>query len=294
MEYIFRLPDGRRLALWSERNQILRLMSGGGNRSQSVIRSDYLSDLSAVMYDGKIYFVYQNTASMVMLHLPDDEEDVLLFGERMESCRHSGLKLLVWREMLYLFYAAWNPVREKYALKLRKLPMIRASDGTESGQYPTGPENGFSREKELIEKLDVIPRFQVMSEDDVLCVVCGETYMRLTPAENGEECWERGRWRLEEELADLRIEYGILQEKSRSLEKAIAELQLSNQLLVEQRETEKQRLALAITQYNELADLTKKLQQEGKKWRDRYQQETGKKSGRGGAVKVKRLNETPM
>jgi len=172
--------------------------------------------------------------------------------------------------------------------------MIRASDGTESGQYPTGPENGFSREKELIEKLDVIPRFQVTSEDDVLCVVCGETYMRLTPAENGEECWERGRWRLEEELADLRIEYGLLQEKSRSQEKAIAELQLSNQLLVEQRETEKQRLALAITQYNELADLTKKLQQEGKKWRDRYQQETGKKSGRGGAVKVKRLNETPM
>lgn len=348
MEYLFRLPDGRRLALWSERNQIVRLISGVGNRSQSVIRSDFLSDLSAAMHDGKIYFVYQNTASMVMLHLPDDEEDILLFGERLESCRHGGLTLVVWQERLYLFYAAWNPVREKYALKLRELPMNRTADGAENGLNSGAQDNGSRPEMEVLRDLETVPAFHLLAEENALSVLLGEDCLRLTRTEAGEECWERGKWLSEEMLDGLRTkmsgleeerggllrqvseleaergnlqarlnifeqEHEILQEQTRELEGGIGGLQeklkmltIENRALKEsnrvkgeaavelqnEKAAAEARLTSAVDQYNELAELTRQLQQEGKKWRDRYYQETKKKNTRSGAVKVKRVSET--
>ena len=39
----------------------------------------------------------------------------------------------------------------------------------------------------------------------------------------------------------------------------------------------KNRLDTAVTQYNELAEVARQLQIEGKKWRDKYYQETKKK-----------------
>lgn len=313
MEYLFRLPDGRRLALWSERNQIVRMVSGGGNRSQNVIRSDFLSDLVAAMYDGKIYFVYQNTASMVMLHLPDDEEDILLFGERLESCRHGGLTLFPWQGKLYLFYTAWNSVREKYALKLRELPLNRvaggASDGiadrAESGPGSVAADNGARPEVELLRELETEPVFQVLAEENALYVLFWEGSLKLMRAENGEEHWERGKWisqeqirELESGISELQQEKGNcrdriteLQQERDILQNRIIELRSANRLLDGQRQSAESRLASAIDQYNKLAELTRQLQQEGKKWRDRYYQET-RKNERTGAMKVKRISET--
>ncbi len=339
MEYLFRLPDGRRLALWSERNQIIRLVSGGGNRSQSVIRGDYLSDLSAAMYDGKIYFVYQNTAGSIMFHVPEDEEDTLLFGERLESCRHGGLTLVVWRGRLYLLYTAWNPVREVYALKMRELPMNGEVDEAENSPGTVARDMGSCLEQELLRDLEEAPAFRVLVDRNALNVLSGEECLRLTLAEDGSECWEKGRWLgeerivlqkrvseleaecsvLQEQIRDLEDEVGGLQERMRMLTiessalkesnrvkgevavelqkekdilyKRVSELQAANQLLTGQQQATQAHLTSAVNQYNELAELTKQLQQEGKKWRDRYYQETKKKKERSGAVKVKRVSE---
>ena len=339
MEYLFRLPDGRRLALWSERNQIIRLVSGGGSRSQSVIRSDFLSDLSAAMYDGKIYFVYQNTSGSIMLHVPEDEEDTLLFGERLESCRHGGLTLAVWRGRLYLLYTAWNPVREAYALKMRELPMNDDGDEAENRSGAAARDMGACPEQELLRDLEEAPVFRVLVDKHALNVLSGEECLRLTPAEDGSEHWERGRWLgeerivlqkqvseleaecsvLQEQIRDLEDEVGGLQEKMKRLTiesgalkesdrvkgetaaalqkendilyKRVGELQAANQLLTGQQQATQAHLTSAVSQYNELAELTRQLQQEGKKWRDRYYQETKKKKERSGAVKVKRVSE---
>lgn len=353
MDYLFRLADGRRLALWSEKNQIVRQLSGGGgNRSHITMRSDFLSDLSAVSVNGRIYFVYQNTARMVMLYLPDAEEDLLLFGESIESCRHSDLTLAVWEDGLYLFYVGWSPIRERYFLKARKLALGRLmiSDGqkevteTVLGQEFTEP-----------------PEYRLIQAKDGLTVLAGEDCWKMRSDKAGGTVWNLGkwaekdrieRWRLAEEtVEEMQSKLKEEQEKTGSLQKALGEerakageLQKAslaekqritaqlNQLRAEKEqltekweclqseyqkqaegksrleeeiqrlaeECEKQKLEqeqyrtqlqAAVNQYNELAEVARQLQIEGKKWRDKYFQETKKRKERSLAAKGKQSGE---
>lgn len=269
MEYLFRLPDGRRLALWSERNQIVRLVPGGG-QSQSVIRTDFLADLSAVMHEEKIYFVYQNIAGAVMFHAPD-AEDVLLFAERLENCRFGGLTLTVWQGKLFLLYTSWNAVRESYSLKLWELPTKGAGDVAEPVSVHS--QDNVIRETELVSGTAYEPSFQVLRADKEMMIGMGEKCLRLEMNEAGEIVCRRGSWMSEQEQGQmLRLKNEVEDWRVRLTN---AQTQLDS----------------AVSQYNELAELTKKLQQEGKHWRDRYYQETKKRGNRSGAVKAKRISE---
>lgn len=286
MDFLFRLPDGERLALWGEKGQIIRLLSGG-NRNRTVIRSDYLSDLSAVMVEGMIYFVYQNVSGAVMLHLPEEEEDILLMAERLENCRFNGLTLAVWQRKLYLFYSAWNAVRETYLLKMREVFRFGSGDMAEDG-FSTEHE-GATEETEVWEDREKAPAFEVSAVGDRLTVRVGETELNRTMTLEGTKIWERGSRITDEEIEALRrrtekdceaLRYELDKEKQR------AELELYRER--EQVRELEGRLISAVEQYNDLTTLAQKLQAEGKKWRDRYLAETKKKRERSGAVKVRR------
>ena len=272
MDFLFRLPDGERLALWGEKGQIIRLLSGG-NRSRTVIRSDYLSDLSAVMVEGKIYFVYQNISGSVMLHLPDEEEDILLMAERLENCRFTGLTLVVWQRKLYLFYFAWNAVRGANLLKMREIFAFGADDMAQGSSLTE--REGQITEVEVWEDRENMPAFEVSAAGDRLTVRVGETELYRIMTSDGTYSWERGRRITDEERDELLVRCSE------------AELELYRE-----RETVRElenRFAAAVEQYNELTKLAQRLQAEGKKWRDRYLAETRKKRDRSGAVKVRRI-----
>lgn len=278
MDYLFRLADGRRVALWSEKNQIIRQLSGGGgNRSHMTLRTDFLSDFSAASLDGKIYFTYQNTSRRVMLYLPDGEEDRLLFGESIESCRHGGLNLIAWNGRLYLFYTAWSPIKESYALKMRKpLEAITQGDGT---VYADGEETILTQE------LGEAPEFQVISGQKELWVISGGNCWRLTAGENGAESWQEGIWtaaemvdgwevlrkkaeeakqkmqqimserkQLEEENSKLREWKSGLQEENRVLREKISEYDAEQKRLMTEKEefqTEQRRLKTEAADFQE-------------------------------------------
>lgn len=326
MDYLFRLADGRRVALWSEKNQIIRQLSGGGsNRSYMTLRTDFLSDFSAASLEGKIYFTYQNTSRRVMLYLPDGEEDRLLFGESIESCRHSNLTLIAWNGELYLFYTAWSPIKEKYALKVRK-PLEGGTQG-DVAVYAGGEETILEQE------LDEVPVFQVIPGQSELWVIAGEDSWRLTSKADGAEGWQRGVWtaaekvdrweelsreaektrekclemtseqkcmtekmkemnaerktllneneRLQTERDQLKHENADFQEEIQRLSEECEKYQLETQrarddLKAAQAENSA-RLQSAVTQYNDLAEVARQLQIEGKKWRDKYYHETKKR-----------------
>lgn len=188
MDYLFRLADGRRLALWSERNQIFRQLSGEGGRSYVTLRTDFLSDFSAVNFDGRIYFVYRNTARNVMLYRPEERGDRLLFGESVESCRHSGLTLAVWESELYLLYTVWNPIREKYSLRMQKpLDMLEQSGRSEE-------ETGMP----VLEESDTRPEFRVVEAENTLLIVSGGACWRLCRDSEKKDVWTYGVWSDEE------------------------------------------------------------------------------------------------
>ena len=319
MDYVFRLADGRRLALWSEKNQVIRQLSGGGgNRSQLSLRTDFLSDLSAVSVEGRFYYVYQNTSRRVVLSLPDGEEDRILFGESIEHCRHGGLTLIENGGQLYLFYTAWSPIRERYSLNVCKpLEWITGEEAAVGGEVPA---------KALLKDEETAPTFQVISEAGGIRVIVGQRCFCLNRKENGEESWREGRWcdadklndyeeqRIkmidltaradtyreeiqqisetleqkklihEQACRDHKSEMGRVTALNHELEEKIIRLDGQYQQLIQKnQETEKlaaetkTRLNVAITQYNELAEVARQLQIEGKKWRDKYYQETKKK-----------------
>lgn len=286
MDFLFRLPDGERLALWGEKGQIIRLLSGG-NRSRTVIRSDYLSDLSAVMVDGKIYFVYQNVSGAVMLHLPDEEEDILLMAERLENCQFTGLTLAVWQRKLYLFYFAWNAVRGANLLKMREVFAFGA-DGMAQGSSLTERE-GQITEVEVWEERENAPAFEVSAVGDRLAVRVGGNELHRTMTSEGTYRWERGSRITDEERDKLLARCLEAEERCNEVEAQCVKVE---QELYREREQVRElenRLVSAVEQYNELTKLAQRLQAEGKKWRDRYLSETKKKRERSGAVKVRRI-----
>ena len=311
MDFLYRLSDGERLALWGEKGQIIRLLSGG-NRSRTVIRSDYLSDLSAVMVEGKIYFVYQNVSGAVMFHLPDEEEDTLLMAERLENCRFTGLTLVVWQRKLYLFYSAWNAVRETYLLKMRAVFRFGSDDMAEDG-FSTEHEGG-TEETPVWEDREKAPEFEVSAIGDRLTVCVGENELHLTTTTEGTYRWERGSRITEEEREKLLARCSEAEERCEQADEMNSEIealrlksekdcealrrerdeviQRAELELYREREQVRElenRLVSAVEQYNELTKLAQRLQAEGKKWRDRYLSETKKKRERSGAVKVRRI-----
>lgn len=297
MDYLFRLADGRRLALWSEKNQIIRQLSGGGgNRSHITLRTDFLSDFSAAAIDGKIYFAYQNTSRRVMLYLPDGEEDRILFGESIESCRHSGMTLTAWKGKLYLFYLAFSPIRERYSLKVRKL--------LDNGQVKAGEDYEPGEEQVLAQDLEMAPEFQVVAEKECLRIMTGKKGWQLELDESGVESWQEGSWINEAGLSKQKEKEKAeaLQQEIRSLRgdrkqymEEIERLEEENEKLRLEQEQEvmayRAKLQSAVAQYNELAGMTRQLQTEGKKWRDKYFQEAKKRREKTAAVRAGRTAE---
>ena len=297
MDYLFRLADGRRLALWSEKNQIIRQLSGGGgNRSHITLRTDFLSDFSAAAIDGKIYFAYQNTSRRVMLYLPDGEEDRILFGESIESCRHSGMTLTAWKGKLYLFYLAFSPIRERYSLKVRKL--------LDNGQVKAGEDYEPGEEQVLAQDLEMAPEFQVVAEKECLRIMTGKKGWQLELDESGVQSWQEGSWINEAGLSKQKEKEKAeaLQQEIRSLRgdrkqymEEIERLEEENEKLRLEQEQEvmayRAKLQSAVAQYNELAGMTRQLQTEGKKWRDKYFQEAKKRREKTAAVKAGRTAE---
>ena len=290
MDYVFRLTDGRRLVLWSEKNQVIRQLSGGGgNRSQISLRTDFLSDLSAVVMEGKFYYVYQNTSRRVVLALPEEEERVL-FGESIEHCRHGGLTLVENGGQLYLFYTAWSPIRERYSLNVCKpLEWFAGEEVTVGGEIPATA---------LLRDEETVPAFQWIRDADGIRIMTGKRCFCLYRGVNGEDGWREGLWcdrdRLEwyeeqAEKADLlggRVntytqEIQRMSEewerKRLDYEDEIGRMKTINDDLDGKVREAKTRLEGAVTQYNELAEVARQLQIEGKKWRDKYYQETKRK-----------------
>lgn len=266
MDYVFRLADGRRLALWSEKNQVIRQLSGGGgNRSQVSLRTDFLSDLSAVSMEGKFYYVYQNTSRRVVLSLPEGEEERVLFGESIEHCRHGGLTLISSLGQLYLFYTAWSPIRERYSLNVcRPLEYIGDENFMVGGEIPATA---------LLKEEESVPAFQVIGEAGGIRVLAGQRCFCLNQGENGEENWQEGRYCVSDKLKW----YEEQAEKADELTAQIRQMKELNRQTDETVHQLKNRLDTAVTQYNELAEVARQLQIEGKKWRDKYYQETKKK-----------------
>lgn len=117
MGNVYAVDTQQNLIIYSAKNYIFLRTAVGENLTRPIILcNDYASDLSDVVYNKTIYYVYQNTNRDIILRNVMEREDLYKISSRNTPDCFSP-QIAVIRQMLILFYFVKNPVDNSYCLK---------------------------------------------------------------------------------------------------------------------------------------------------------------------------------
>ncbi len=262
MEKIHRLPDGSRLVVWEEWNQakglVLPVRRGTG---PYVYRQDVLRDLTSVLYQGNVYYAYHSLDHRICLGTAGEREVTAVLSDPSDLRRYSRLELLSWQDELWLFFCAWDPAVKKWDLKVMRPLASRETVSLWEG-FPELPDLDYAAG----ERLMILWQGNVCLWDgrgrpekgEILMAGAGESAREAILSLKGE---------LEEER---KIREG---ERDRLKAETAERLSAVQEWYGDQMEKAK-------AQYEELAAYASALQDEGKKWREKYykaRQEAGRR-----------------
>ncbi|MCI8465938.1 MAG: hypothetical protein HFI63_08795 [Lachnospiraceae bacterium] len=238
MGEIHDLPDGTKLVVWEERNQILALTlplrRGAG---VTVLARDVLKDLTCAVFRGSVYYACHSLEHRIFFGLAGDGQPTAILSDPSDERRYSALRLLAWKEELYLFFRARSRGGKTWELKvMRPLSAREAKTLWE----------GFTEPMEPV-YVDTGGKLVILSGSRIC------TWDGKQPPEQGEI---------------LRLGTG---QKARD---AILKLEAENRQYKTQTENlmrkHETQLGEIKKQYDELAVYATELQQEGKRWREKY------------------------
>lgn len=262
MEYIYAMSGGRKAVIYDEGNNILLAFLNRGRSAQWVIvERDYHSNLAVGQFGGELYISYISVAHELVWKKIGEEGRLVLFADVNRAFQLSDLNIVGLREVQYIFYRFFNP-----------------SAGTEEIRYvnPDGDRKSTVLLSEGRAMYDC--RIEYVEGRIYLSYKCGDE-------QNGQQknfivtMEENGRHRLEEYVLCRQTTLTELEERCRTTDE-----QYNKEIKEKQKEYEK-RLKDEIRnveqrykkQYDELADLTKQIQKEGRTWRDLYHKSIQKK-----------------
>ena len=251
MENLHRLPDGSRLLIWEEWNQarglILPVRRGTG---PFVYRQDVLGDLTSELYQGSIYYAYHSLDHRILLGTAGEREVTAVLSDPSDQRRYSRLRLLSWQDELWLFFCAFDPSSGKWELRVMRPLAGRETAAVWEG-FPKPPELSYRRGERLMilwgEKVCFFAGYGKTEKGEILTEREGAAAREaiLSLRENREQELERVRGEAAERLAAVQEWYGSQLKKAKA-------------------------------QYDELAAYASSLQEEGKRWRERYYKERGR------------------
>lgn len=238
MEQIHSLPDGTKLAVWEERNQAMAL-SFPLRRGMGVmtLARDVLKDLTSACLGGTVYYAYHSLEHRVMFGAAGDGQPAAVLSDPSDGRGYSAFRLLEWKGELYLFLRARSRNGKSWEIKAVK-PLSEREEKTLWGSFAAPPEPVYS-----------------ISEERLVILAAGKicTWDGKQPAEPGEI-----------------LHYGTGQKAREAILKLEAENRKQRaqlEALVKNHET---RIGEIKRQYDELAAYASQLQQEGKRWREKY------------------------
>ncbi len=237
MGCIHSLPDGTKLAVWEERNQVMALpIPFRRGTGAAVLARDVLKDLTSVVFRGQVYYACHSLEHRILFGAAGEGAPAAVLSDPSDGRQYSGLRLLEWKEELYLFFRARGRDGKLWELKvMRPLSDREARTLWEGFSEPVEPV--YAGGKRLV----------ILAEGGIL------TWDGKKQPEQGEI---------------LRLGTG---QKARD---AILKLEAENRrerarirALAQEHEA---RLEEIKRQYDELAAYAGELQQEGKRWREKY------------------------
>ena len=117
MGNVYAVDAEKNLILYSTGNYICLRTSAGENLSRPIILcNDYASNLSDLVYNDTIYYVYQNTNRDIILRSVIEQNNLYIISNRnTPDCFYPQIATI--QKTLILFYFVKNPVNNSYCLK---------------------------------------------------------------------------------------------------------------------------------------------------------------------------------
>ncbi len=244
MEYIHSLPDGTKLAVWEERNQVMALpipfRRGAG---AAVLARNVLKDLTSTVFRGQVYYACHSLEHRILFGAVWEGAPAAILSDPSDEKQYSGLRLLEWKEELYLFFRARSRGGKSWEIKA----MCPLSDREGRVLW-----EGFSESAEPAYVGG--ERLMVLVEGKVL------TWDGKRPPEQGEFL----RYGTGQKARDAILKLEAENRQYRLREKALLK---EREKLIKEQEAQ---IGAVRKQYDELAAYAGELQQEGKRWREKY------------------------
>lgn len=115
MNQIYLRAEGGQIALYQEGNKVMAaLLTLRRGISPVVQKSDCLGELTSVLFQGSIYFAYENLKHQIAVDVLGGGRERIVLTEGTDRCKFSNLILATKEDTLVLFYQCWNPVKERF------------------------------------------------------------------------------------------------------------------------------------------------------------------------------------
>lgn len=253
MDYIFNMHDGRRLVFYTDGNDINMIICGPGRNTKfTKLENDFHSSLKAIYHDGEIYYAYISYARELVVETVISENRIVVFQDSSDILNIRNLSLQVVQGKIYLFCVLnlndretviryYEVYGDKSSRDLIVSKTISAYDVFEMNEHKMLWFSTKTREHKF---------YQILSND-------------------------RGEIALEEVLIDSKRN---VTNKEENLKKQKDEIEEKLKNNFEERmklEIEKQQKTFK-KKYEQLAEATKEIQNEGKKWRELYYENVNK------------------
>ena len=286
---IFEMADGQRVALYAQGNSLFSCLLPFGRRMFPVeLKKDYLSHLEAVIFRDTVCYVYEDLAHRVVMDTLGAGPARIVLTQGESGFGFHDLRLQVRDGELYLFYQAKTGYGEGYGLYVC-MPYLENRRGTvcTGGELPA--RVAFLRPDTLVKVIYAEAKGGGVRIFNWIRELEFEEYRLIEEEEHGRRmnslraAWdqERQMWdeRKEEIQAEARSRLGEAREERqarleqcrREYEGKVENLRAEYEgKLAACRENCEMQLQHAKKQYDELAETAVKLQQIGRRWRDKY------------------------
>ena len=248
MEFIYSLSDGKKAVIYDDGNNVMLLfITNIRNMQSAVVVRDYLSLLDCMYFRNNIYIAYISTANELKWKQAGREEGLVLISGNGEAFDISMLSQFVINEKIYVSYLFYNSSQNAYEIRY------------------VNP-NGDRKFKVMLSAKERLNDYRIICENN-------ETFLKIKYPENDKYEYYKISVDGQEDIS-LSKEYLIDEgENEKNKERLELEIEKLREELKKQYEEEIKSMKENYTrQYNELSDMTKQVQEEGRKYRELYVQ----------------------
>lgn len=247
MEFIHALSDGRKAVIYDDGNNIMIIfITNVRNMQSAILARDYLSALDCVYFRNNLYIVYISNTNEVKFKQVGKEESFVLISGTNEVWDVSNLKMFIINEKIYVSYQIYNSGSETYEIRYIN-------------------PNGDRKTRLMLSQKERIFNYDIADINE-------EVYLKIRYKENLP--YEYFRLLIDgKEEVELSKEYLVDEAKKNNDEQLNARIESLREELSRQHTEEIKVLEENYTrQYNELSEMTRQVQEEGKKYRELYVQ----------------------